>query len=991
MSLSTDSSVPSSVASVSDTNSQDEETDNVGLAALGDSLALPYTSSSSLPFVDNHLTRSETQLDALGLSGSTGFVATSGGGSGSLPQQPPPQHGSTDSVVRSPLDVVSAPVPDALPLADPLLPFASELPSDPFLPHSESLLSDSGGDIGGGQRSASAATTIAPRRERSASAHGRPHAQIDLFASPADTLSRHSARVLMEVSVETTALPTEFAAGMPSLGSPQRRGSSGGSAPSSRPSTPPRLAGYGGDPGIPPVPPIPSWISSDHHASSSSPQQRVLSAVNRPPPPPVSTAVLPASATGARALLPPCLDPVSDAEFDAIVDAVRDAIQEDAQPMRIGQGSSGSYFCRNTDGQILGVHKPKDEEPYGELNPKWMKWIHRNVFFCCFGRSCLIPNVGYLSEAGASLLDRRLGFGIVPLTKVVTLSSPAFHYRKKHRRHPNALPLKMGSFQLFLRGFKDASIFFKLHPLPADPPPGSAVWASLREDVEVEEDDTRAAAGASPESASSAPFLPTPSEDLSQSRDEHMASSTEALLGPAASTTPPRGTAASRRADTRIDMPPLHHHHEDEPALPSPATAMLGVPNDGGYEGIWDAATYDSFVDQFQRLAVLDYLMRNTDRGLDNWMIKFTNGRLQVAAIDHGLAFPFKHPDKWRSYPYGWLYLSIAKLPFQPALREYVARLLRDPRWWAVTRTDLYELFSVDEAFDPDIFEAQMAVIRGQMYNLLKCLDARGSPWDLWFRTPIIVVRQPVMPSPRASLSSRARGGTSQSLPLGPDRVSQVANGLRTAAGRGATGAGGYARPGSSLAGTAGSTAGLDDHFHVAGEWIDQWDAASAHSAEGGGGGGGRGSPRGAYTDDDDDDDDEDDCEDDDGYDADGNRRWRSASCSRAGGAGSSSSHSRVGPLASSPNNNPRAKSDRGRARGRTASSGGASSSRRAGGPAGWKPHGHGQVYGPGEDPDLGDRVKAMWDKGKRKVRAGVRRARNVILETKRKPWFHNW
>ncbi|KAI9221334.1 phosphatidylinositol 3 and 4-kinase-domain-containing protein, partial [Blastocladiella britannica] len=329
--------------------------------------------------------------------------------------------------------------------------------------------------------------------------------------------------------------------------------------------------------------------------------------------------------------LTPCIDPISADEYEGIVDSVRDAIQEDAQPMRIGQGSSGSYFCRNTDGQILGVFKPKDEEPYGELNPKWQKWIHRNVFFCCFGRSCLIPNVGYLSEAGASLLDERLGFGIVPVTKVVALSSPAFYYKKKHRRHPAALPLKVGSFQLFLRGFKDASMFLKLHPLPNEPPAGNFAAA--------------------------------------------------------------------------------------ESALPH--SRFMSVPE---YDGIWDAATYDAFVDQFQRLTILDYLMRNTDRGLDNWMIAFKNGRLQVAAIDHGLAFPFKHPDKWRSYPYGWLYLQISKIPYLPSLSNHVRSLLRDTRWWRVTRTDMHELFAQDEAFDADIFEAQMAVIRGQMYNMLQVL-----------------------------------------------------------------------------------------------------------------------------------------------------------------------------------------------------------------------------------------------------------------------------
>jgi len=99
---------------------------------------------------------------------------------------------------------------------------------------------------------------------------------------------------------------------------------------------------------------------------------------------------------------------------------------------------------------------------------------------------------------------------------------------------------------------------------------------------------------------------------------------------------------------------------------------------------------------QFERLVALDYIIRNTDRGNDNWLIKyeklghtenviikiiklneryfnieFQNSKLRddlnnqtmslqastekfttnisIAAIDNGLAFPFKHPDEWRA------------------------------------------------------------------------------------------------------------------------------------------------------------------------------------------------------------------------------------------------------------------------------------------------------------------------------------------------------
>jgi len=123
------------------------------------------------------------------------------------------------------------------------------------------------------------------------------------------------------------------------------------------------------------------------------------------------------------------------------------------------------------------------------------------------------------------------------------------------------------------------------------------------------------------------------------------------------------------------------------------------------------------------RLVILDYLMLNTDRGLDNFMIKCcdidhekaaidtppvnasrvdapqmseirkpspaTSGvavpptatpsmsalgtktpgtstpsrrqsHIHIAAIDNSLSFPHEHPRGWRSFTYGWLYLPVS-------------------------------------------------------------------------------------------------------------------------------------------------------------------------------------------------------------------------------------------------------------------------------------------------------------------------------------------
>lgn len=112
------------------------------------------------------------------------------------------------------------------------------------------------------------------------------------------------------------------------------------------------------------------------------------------------------------------------------------------------------------------------------LNPKWTKWLHKICCPCCFGRSCLAPNQGYLSEAGASIIDEKLHLNIVPKTKVVKLSAESFNYlaidRMKSRtkqnlanRFPNmrfdriGLPPKVGSFQLFVENYKDADYWLR--------------------------------------------------------------------------------------------------------------------------------------------------------------------------------------------------------------------------------------------------------------------------------------------------------------------------------------------------------------------------------------------------------------------------------------------------------------------------------------------------------------------------------------------------
>ncbi|XP_020387301.2 phosphatidylinositol 4-kinase type 2-beta [Rhincodon typus] len=349
-----------------------------------------------------------------------------------------------------------------------------------------------------------------------------------------------------------------------------------------------------------------------------------------------------------------------DPEFNDVVLRAEQAIENGVYPQRISQGSSGSYFVKDPKGKIIGVFKPKTEEPYGQLNPKWTKFFHKICCPCCFGRGCLIPNQGYLSEAGAYLVDEKLGLGVVPKTKVVWLASETFNYSaidraksrgKKYalekvpkvgrRFHRIGLPPKVGSFQLFVENYKEADYWlrkFETDPLPEN--------------------------------------------------------------------------------------------------------------------------TRKQFQSQFERLVILDYIIRNTDRGNDNWLMKYekpetinelsdkdsewTDSKepaIKIAAIDNGLAFPFKHPDEWRAYPFHWAWLHQAKIPFSQETRDFVLARISDMNFVQDLCEDLYELFKTDRGFDKPTFELQMSVMRGQILNLTQALKDGKSPIQL-VQMPRVVVER---------------------------------------------------------------------------------------------------------------------------------------------------------------------------------------------------------------------------------------------------------
>ncbi|KAM0751287.1 hypothetical protein T439DRAFT_380276 [Meredithblackwellia eburnea MCA 4105] len=412
------------------------------------------------------------------------------------------------------------------------------------------------------------------------------------------------------------------------------------------------------------------------------------------------------------------LAPMTRETFDRMVDKVRLAIERSVHPRLNSKGSSGSYFARDEQGNTVGIFKPRDEEPYGAANPKMIKWIHRNFLskVIPFGRSCLIPGLSYLSESAASLLDRRLESHIVPRTEVVSLSSPAFYYdwivrdrakRKKKGLRDGELPDKPGSFQVFVRGFQDASEFLRKHPYPGrslldtfDPSPHRPKHVNIFSPLSL-----RCLCG-------------TAGAEVDDDDDED-------------------GEEGSWSGSTRRSK------------LESPEAFQ------------WTEETMASFREELEKLIIFDFLIRNTDRGLDNFMIKVCrcsnpsssstsntvkettadpfmtevrppapipspsikpctpttpSTHIHIAAIDNSLAFPHQHPLGWRTYVYGWLYLpaSLLDQPWSTKTREHYLPLLTSKEWWETTTMELRDLFGeYPEDFREDMFGKQMSVIKG--------------------------------------------------------------------------------------------------------------------------------------------------------------------------------------------------------------------------------------------------------------------------------------
>lgn len=115
---------------------------------------------------------------------------------------------------------------------------------------------------------------------------------------------------------------------------------------------------------------------------------------------------------------------------------------------------------------------------------------------------------------------------------------------------------------------------------------------------------------------------------------------------------------------------------------------------------------------------------------------------VHIAAIDNGLAFPFKHPDEWRAYPFHWAWLRQAKVPFSEEIKSLVLPFLSDMNFVQHELCEeIQRLFAQDKNYDRRVAEQQLSVMRGQILNLAQAMRDGKTPFQLVQMPGVIVER----------------------------------------------------------------------------------------------------------------------------------------------------------------------------------------------------------------------------------------------------------
>ncbi|OON15032.1 phosphatidylinositol 3- and 4-kinase, partial [Opisthorchis viverrini] len=289
------------------------------------------------------------------------------------------------------------------------------------------------------------------------------------------------------------------------------------------------------------------------------------------------------------------------------------------------------------------------------------------------------------------------------------------------------LPPKAGSFQIFVPRCRDAEYWLRRFDNESLPKTTSEEFQVQFEKLVILDYVIRNTAAHAPTQATSPdtenPDSHHPLDNLKMFGDTHEENTP--LLG------------GDHEQTSSSSYQPILHNNNDDPHYHQILKKALHAIECGVYpERIYQGSSGSYFV-------------KDVDGDTtDDWgLVKMP--KIEVFAIDNGLAFPFKHPDEWRAYPFHWAWLPMAKRPFSETIKQTILPLISDTHFVNRLVDDLYDLFKIDPGFDTSTFEKQMSVLRGQIINLTAALRDSKSPHDL--------VRMPVLTLERHARRQRPR------------------------------------------------------------------------------------------------------------------------------------------------------------------------------------------------------------------------------------------
>uniref|UniRef100_A0A915KHQ4 Phosphatidylinositol 4-kinase type 2 n=1 Tax=Romanomermis culicivorax TaxID=13658 RepID=A0A915KHQ4_ROMCU len=204
------------------------------------------------------------------------------------------------------------------------------------------------------------------------------------------------------------------------------------------------------------------------------------------------------------------------------------------------------------------------------------------------------------------------------------------------------------------------------------------------------------------------------------------------------------------------------------------------------YDRLVTVAAKRAFRAEFERLVILDYIIRNTDRGSDNWLIKYEDvpnpryvpsldtTKSQESADDTALANSNNSKGKGNNQavvanlseksstaaaqgatstnPFGWMYLKEAKVPFSDETKQILGPYLRNITFVEQIVESLRQLFKIDSDYKNTIFDKQMTVMRGQILNINNAFKQNFSPYQLARMTPLFMIRDLSQNEPKSRL-----------------------------------------------------------------------------------------------------------------------------------------------------------------------------------------------------------------------------------------------